>query len=59
MKNIVRAFVLALTVTGSAAYTQINNAPASAKATLTSHAGMLPIPCCEPDGSTTCGWGRR
>jgi hypothetical protein len=54
MKNIVRFFVLALTVTGIAASTQI--APASSQAKVTvSKVSAMPTPMCAPDDPNACG----
>lgn len=52
MKNITRAFVLALTLAGSAAYTQIN---ASAQPRISaSIMNEMPMPCCPPDKPDPC-----
>ena len=52
MKNIVRAFVLVLTVTGSAAYTQINLSQAKV---LTGKTSSMPQPMCMPNDPSACG----
>ena len=54
MKNIVRAFVLALTVTGSVAYTQIGT---SATPQLSAHTHSTMVPTCPP-GTGSCGLGK-
>ncbi len=52
MKIIVRAFVLALTLTGSAAYTQINM---NHSKVLTGKTSSMPTPCCMPNDPSACG----
>ena len=59
MKNIVRAFVVVLALTGAAASTQISSA--SAKTTVTaSKTSAMPIPMCPPNDPNACnihgGW---
>ena len=57
MKNIVRAFVVALTLAGSVAYTQIN---ASAQTKLSvARVNSMPMPCCPPNDPTACGMGQK
>ena len=53
MNNIVRAFVLALTVTGSVAYTRVNSAPATTA--ISAKASGMPVPCCAPGDPDACG----
>lgn len=54
MKNIVRAFVVVLALTGAAASSQISSA--SAKTTITaSKTSAMPIPVCPPDDPNACG----
>ena len=52
MKLIARMFVLSLVVTGAVASAHIANA---SQPTLGAKVSALPIPACEPDGSTSCG----
>ena len=52
MKNIIRAFVIALTLTGSAAYTQINM---HGSAVLTGKTNSRPTPMCMPNDPSACG----
>ena len=52
MKNVVRAFVVALTLAGSVAYTQIN-ASAQPKVSVSS-INAMPMPCCPPDNPDPC-----
>lgn len=53
MKNIVRAFVVVLALTGAAASTQITSA--SAKTTVTaSKTSAMPIPTCPPNDPNAC-----
>ena len=53
MKNVIRAFVIALTLAGSVAYTQIN-ASAQTKVSL-AHVNNMPMPCCPPNDPNACG----
>ena len=55
MKNIVRAFVVVLALTGAAASTQTSSASARTIASSSMHSGLMPIPTCPPDGTTNCG----
>ena len=52
MKNIVRAFVIVLTLTSSAAYTQIN---ANTSKVLTGKTSSCPQPMCMPNDPSACG----
>ena len=52
MKNIIRAFVLALTLTGSAAYTQIN---LHGSTVVTGKTNSCPAPMCVPNDPSACG----
>jgi hypothetical protein len=54
MKIIVRAFVVALVLTGAAASTQIASASASSKVTIAKNSAM-PTPMCAPDDPNACG----
>jgi len=59
MKNIVRAFVVVLALTGAAASTQISSA--STQTTITaSKTSAMPTPTCPPDSPNACnlrgGW---
>ena len=55
MKNIIRAFVFTLTLTGAAAFTSISNTiPQVVKPRPTS----MPIPLCPPGDPHGCGLGR-
>jgi len=53
MKNVIRAFVVALTLAGSVAYTQIN----ASSQTKVSEARLnsMPVPCCPPNDPNACG----
>ena len=53
MKNIVRIFVVALALTGSAAYTQINMHQSKV---LTGKTSSIPAPTCPPPNGAACGW---
>lgn len=52
MKNLVRAFVLSLVVTGAFATTHLN---AAAEPTMHAKVSALPIPMCPPDDPDGCG----
>ena len=54
MKHIVRAFVVALVLTGVAATTQTSSASAQNKVVAT-RTSMLPVPTCAPDDPNACG----
>jgi hypothetical protein len=54
MKNIVRAFVLVLAITGAAASTQISSASAQTKITV-AKTSALPVPTCAPSDPNACG----
>ena len=58
MKNIVRAFVAVLVLTGAAATTQTSGAAAKSKVAAT-RVSMLPIPSCAPNDPNACGMGTR
>ena len=54
MKNIVRAFVVALVITGAVASTQISSASAKTKTVVTKPtSGMIPM--CDPSDPNACG----
>lgn len=60
MKNIVRAFVLALAITGMFASTHANatSSPATATAGFTAaKTSAMPVPRCEPGDPNGCGIG--
>ena len=52
MKTIIRAFVIALTLTGSAAYTHINLHGSTA---LVGKTNSMPMPACHPNDPSACG----
>jgi hypothetical protein len=54
MKNIVRAFVVALALTGFAASTQISTTSATSKTTV-AKTSFVPIPSCPPHDPNACG----
>ena len=56
MKHIVRAFVVALVLTGAAATTQISYA-SSHNVVTDARVTCLPIPSCAPDDPNACGMG--
>jgi hypothetical protein len=54
MKHVVRAFVLALVLTGIAASTQTTSASAQNKV-VAARVSMIPVPTCAPDDPNACG----
>jgi hypothetical protein len=56
MKHIVRAFVVALVLTGAVASTQTSSASTQNKVVAT-RVSMLPVPSCAPDDPNACGMG--
>jgi hypothetical protein len=54
MKYIVRAFVVALALTGAVASTQISSAKAQTKVTV-AKASAFPTPMCDPNDPNACG----
>jgi hypothetical protein len=58
MKIIVRAFVLALTLTGIAATTQISSASTKTNVAISARTSALPTPMCPPGDPDACGLGR-
>lgn len=54
MKNLVRAFVVALTVTGAVASAHTTR---SAVAPTVTKPSAFPIPSCPPDDPNACGMG--
>ena len=56
MKHIVRAFVVALVLTGAVASTQTSSASTKTKVTV-ARTSMLPVPTCPRDDPNACGMG--
>jgi hypothetical protein len=54
MKNIVRAFVVVLVLTGAVATTQTSSASTQKKVTAV-RVSVLPVPTCPPDDPNACG----
>ncbi|HEY6412378.1 MAG TPA: hypothetical protein VIX42_01745 [Edaphobacter sp.] len=54
MKNVIRAFVIVLALTGAAASTQIASASAQTKV-IVAKTSAMPIPMCAPDDPNACG----
>lgn len=54
MKDLVRAFVVFLALTGAAASTQIHSALAQTRVTA-AKTSAIPIPMCPPDDPGACG----
>jgi hypothetical protein len=56
MKTVIRAFVVALVLTGAAASTQIASASSQTKVAVAKTSAM-PVPVCAPDDANACGIG--
>jgi hypothetical protein len=54
MKHIVRAFFVALVLTGAVASTQTSSASTKDKVSV-AKVSMLPVPTCPPDDPNACG----
>jgi hypothetical protein len=57
MKIVIRAFVLALTLTGIAATSQISSASTKANVAVPAKTSALPVPMCPPNDPNACGLG--
>jgi hypothetical protein len=55
MKFVVRAFVLALVVTGAAATTMTASTSAQNNKVVATRVSLLPVPSCAPDDPNACG----
>ena len=55
MKTIVRAFVVALALTGFAASTQISPVAKSSNKVTLAKVSAVPVPTCPPDDPNACG----
>jgi hypothetical protein len=55
MKHIIRAFVVALALTGAVATTQTSSASTTQNKVVATRTSMLPIPSCAPDDPNACG----
>jgi hypothetical protein len=58
MKNIIRAFVVVLALSGAAATSLTPSATAQHKV-VTARTSMLPVPVCDPSDANACGMGER
>jgi hypothetical protein len=58
MKNIVRAFVVVLALTGAAATSLTPTASAQHKVTV-GRVSVLPVPTCAPSDPNACGMGQH
>jgi hypothetical protein len=56
MKVIVRSLVVALAVSGAIATTFVSSTPAKATVT-TAKTSAMPVPRCDPNGTSDCGMG--
>ncbi|WP_158944486.1 hypothetical protein [Granulicella sp. S190] len=59
MKYIVRAFVVALVLTGAAATTQTSSASVKSNNIVASRVSTLLVPTCPPNDPNACGMGTR
>ena len=58
MKNIFRALVVVLTLTGASAAAHVSNQAQKSSARLTlSKTSAFPVPTCPPDDPNACGMG--
>lgn len=57
MKNIVRAFVAVLVLTGAVASTQTSSATTATNKVTAAKTSVLPVPMCPPDDPNACGMG--
>ena len=55
MKNIVRAFVITLAITGFAAASHVSAAQTNSEKVTLSKNSAFPVPMCPPDDPTGCG----
>jgi hypothetical protein len=55
MKNIVRAFVVVLVLTGAAATTLTPSASAAQHKVTPTRTSMIPVPTCAPSDPNACG----
>ena len=56
MKHLVRAFVVALVLTGAVASTQTSSASTQNKVKA-ARTSLIPVPTCPPDDPNACGLG--
>ena len=56
MKNITRAFVVLLAITGATASTQIASASQKSGKIAAIKTSDFPVPMCPPDDPDGCGW---
>jgi hypothetical protein len=59
MKNIIRAFVVVLALSGAAATSLTPTASAQHNKVATARTSMLPVPVCDPSDANACGMGER
>jgi hypothetical protein len=57
MKIVVRAFVVALALTGIAATTQISSASTKTNVAVPAKTSAFPVPLCPPGDPDACGLG--
>jgi hypothetical protein len=55
MKQIIRAFVAVVVLTGAVATTQTSSASTTQNKVTAARTSMLPIPSCAPDDPNACG----
>ncbi len=58
MNTLIRAFVVALALTGAFASTQISSASTPSKITM-ARVSVLPVPTCDPHVPSACGLGQH
>jgi hypothetical protein len=58
MKNVIRAFVVVLVLTGATASTLTSSATTTSQSKVTAtRTSMLPVPTCDPSDPNACGMG--
>ncbi len=55
MKNIVRAFVVVLALSGAVASTQLSSASTRNTTVVAAKTSAMPMPTCPPDDPNACG----
>jgi hypothetical protein len=58
MKQIIRAFVAVIVLTGAVATTQTSFATTTQNKVTATRTSMLPVPMCAPDDPNACGIAR-
>ncbi len=59
MKNIVRAFVVVLALSGAAATTTLTSSASTGQRVTSAKVSCLPIPSCPPNDPNACGMAQH